>query len=55
MGLMLLDESKKLGSTFVDCTIVENAEESIFESIGMKHNTGHLQYYIDLRPYVQRD
>jgi len=55
MGLMLLDESKKLGSTFVDCTIVENTEESVFESIGMKHNTGHLQYYIDLRPYVQRD
>jgi len=53
MGLLLIDEAKKLGCTMIDFTIVENLEESTFQSIGMKHNTGHLPYYIELRPYVQ--
>jgi len=53
MGLLLIDEAKKIGCTMVEFTIVENLEESIFQSIGMKHNTGHLPYYIELRPYVQ--
>ena len=53
MGLLLIDEAKKLGCTMVDFTIVENLEEATFQSIGMKHNTGHLNYYIELRPYVQ--
>jgi N-acetylglutamate synthase-like GNAT family acetyltransferase len=54
MGLLLLDETKKLGGTFFEFnSVVENLEEATFESFGMKHNTGHLPYYIDLRPYVQ--
>jgi len=53
MGLLLIEEVKKLGCTMVDFTIVENLEESTFQSLGMKHNTGHLPYYIELRPYVQ--
>jgi GNAT superfamily N-acetyltransferase len=56
MGLLLLDETKKLGGTFFEFnSIVENLEEAAFESIGMKYNIGHLPYYIDLRPYVQKD
>ena len=55
MGLLLIDEAKKLGCTMVDFTIVENLEESTFQSIVMKHNTGHLPYYIELRPYVQNN
>jgi N-acetylglutamate synthase-like GNAT family acetyltransferase len=55
MGLLFLSEAEKLGSTFVDMTIVQNLEESVVESLGMKHNTGHLPYYIDIRPYVQED
>ena len=31
-----------------DFTIVENLEESTFQSLGMKHNTGHRPYYIEL-------
>ena len=55
MGLLLLDEMQKLGGTWADFILVEGLEETTFASLGMKHNTGHLPYYIDTRPYVQED
>ena len=56
MGLLLIEEAEKLGCTWVEISgIVENLEEFVIESTGMKHNTGHLPYYIDLRPYVQQE
>jgi hypothetical protein len=54
MGLLLIDETKTLGGTWVDCTIFED-EKEVIESLGMEYNTSHYPYYIDLRPYVQED
>lgn len=53
MGELLLDELRKLGNTFTAVYIVEGLEEEIYRSIGLEHNTGHLVYYRDERPYVQ--
>ena len=52
IGKALLDELIKLGATFIVAYIVENCEESFYQSIGFTHNTSHLAYYIDRRPYV---
>lgn len=52
MGDLLISELKKLGNTFISAYIVEGAEEHIYESIGLKQNTGHLVFVKDDRPYV---
>lgn len=52
MGRMLITELEKLGNTFTIAYIVEGMEESLYTSIGLKHNEGHLVYYKDVRPYV---
>ncbi len=52
MGNLLINELKKLGNTFVTAYIVEGMEESVYKSIGLKQNTGHLAFIKDERPYV---
>jgi hypothetical protein len=52
MGKVLIDELIKMGATFITVYILENCEESFYRSIGFDHNTGHLVYYIERRPYV---
>ena len=52
IGKVLIDELIKMGTTFITVYIVENCEEQFYNSIGFEHNTGHLVYYIDRRPYV---
>lgn len=53
MGLLLLDKLRKLGNTFTCTYIVEGLEEEVYQSIGLEHNSGHLVYYKDERPYVR--
>lgn len=52
MASLLLEELRKLGNTFTVAYIVEGVEETVYESAGLKHNVGHLPYYLDERPYV---
>lgn len=52
MGNMLLYELSKLGNTFTSAYLVEGVEEKVYESIGLRHNVGHLHYIKDERPYV---
>lgn len=52
MGILLIDELRKLGNTFIVGYIVEGIEEEVYNSIGLEYNTGHLVYYRDERPYV---
>ena len=52
MGVLLLDELRKLGNTFTTCYLVENVEEDVYQSIGLTQNKGHLVYVLDERPYV---
>lgn len=52
MGCLLIDELRKLGNTFIVGYIVEGLEEQVYNSIGLKHNKGHLAYYRDERSYV---
>ena len=52
MGLLLIDELRKLGNTFIVGYIVEGLEEKVYDSIGLEQNKGHLVYYRDERPYV---
>jgi GNAT superfamily N-acetyltransferase len=54
MGLLLIEETKKLGGTWVDCTVFED-EKEVIKSLGFEYNTRHYPYYIDIRPYVQED
>lgn len=53
MGILLIDELRKSGNTFTSCYIVEGLEEELYQSVGLEHNSGHLVYYRDERPYVQ--
>lgn len=52
MGKVLIDELIKMGSIFFTVYIVENCEESFYESIGFIHNKGHKVYYIENREYI---
>lgn len=52
IGEALVNELNKMGATFFTVYIVENCEEEFYKSIGFKHNSGHLVYYIEKRPYV---
>lgn len=52
MGILLIDELRKLGNTFITGYIVEGLEEEVYQAIGLEHNRGHLVYYRDERPYV---
>ena len=52
MGKLLMDELRKLGNTFTTAYLVEGVEEETYKSIGLKHNTGHLVFYRDERPYI---
>jgi hypothetical protein len=52
MGELLITELRKQGNTFVTAYIVEGTEESVYTSIGLKHNTGHLVFIKDDRPYL---
>lgn len=52
MGKILIDELIKMRATFITVYIVENCEERFYPSIGFEHNTGHLVYYMERRPYV---
>ncbi len=52
IGKVLVDELIKMGATFIAVYIVENCEELFYRSIGFEHNTSHLVYYIEKRPYV---
>jgi len=53
MGSRLLDDLRRMGSSFVSFDIVEDCEEPFYTSLGFSHNKGHLPYYIDERPYVK--
>lgn len=48
------DGLRKLGNTFTCAYIVEKLEEEVYQSIGLEHNSGHLVYYKDERPYVRK-
>ena len=52
MGTLLIEELRKLGNTFISAYIVEELEEDVYQSIGLTHNTGHLVYHRDERPYI---
>ncbi len=52
IGRIMKEELSKMGATFISAYIVENCEEDFYQSLDFKHNTGHLVYYIDKRPYV---
>lgn len=52
IGKVLIDELDRMGATFIAVYIVGNCEEEFYKSIGFEHNTGHLVYIIDKRPYV---
>ena len=52
LGKVLINELEKMGATFIIGYIVENCEESFYDSIGFSENEGHLVYYIDSRPYL---
>lgn len=52
LGKVLINELEKMGATFITGYIVENCEESFYDSIGFSENEGHLVYYIDSRPYL---
>jgi len=52
IGEVLINELFKMGANFISFDIVEDYEESFFESLGFKHNKGHLVYNIDKRPYL---
>ena len=51
MGKTLVDELFRMGADFISGYIVEDYEESFYESLGFEHNTGHRVYYMDKRPY----
>jgi hypothetical protein len=52
IGAMLINELRKIGNTFISAYIVEGVEESVYHSIGLFHNKGHLQFIKDDRPYI---
>ena len=52
IGEVLLDELLNMGADFISLYIVEDYEESFYQSLGFEHNTDHLVYYIDKRPYL---
>jgi hypothetical protein len=52
MGTMLIQELLNMGATFITCYILGGYEEKFYQSLGFRHNKGHLPYYIDKRPYV---
>ncbi len=52
IGKALLNELFRMGADFISYYIVEDYEEGFYESLGFEHNTGHLVYYIDKRPYL---
>jgi hypothetical protein len=54
LGRVLIDELVNMGATFITEYVVENCEEGFYKSLGFEHNTGHLVYYIDRRPYVTK-
>ncbi|MDF2544238.1 MAG: hypothetical protein K0S47_3956 [Herbinix sp.] len=53
MGLLLIEELRKIGNTFVTAYLVEGVEEELYQSIGLKQNNGHLVFIKDERPYVK--
>ena len=55
LGKTLLEELSRMGACFIETYAVENLEEPFLESLGFKHNVGHLVYIIDERPYLKRD
>jgi len=52
IGDTLINELFSMGADFIDSlSIVDNYEETFYESIGFERKNGHLAYYIDKRPY----
>lgn len=51
IGEKLLDELRKIGNTFTSAYIVEDVEESVYKSIGLYNNMGHLQFIKDEKSY----
>ncbi|HEY95303.1 MAG TPA: hypothetical protein G4O15_10265 [Dehalococcoidia bacterium] len=52
IGDILINELFQMGADFIDApSIVENYEETFYESIGFEKKNNHLAYYIDKRPY----
>jgi len=54
IGTVLLEELGRMGATFITVYLVEGCEEAVYESLGFQPNTGHLVYYMDKRPYVEK-
>ena len=52
IGDILVEELLRMGATFISCYILGVYEEGFYQSLGFRHNEGHLPYYIDKRPYV---
>ena len=53
MGELLIDELRKKGNTSVSTTILQNCEEKVYLSLGMKQNDKHVNYVIVERQYVK--
>ena len=53
IGQAMIDELIKMGAYFISTYILGKCSEKFYESIGFRHNKGHLVYIIDRRPYVQ--
>ena len=52
IGDTLIKELFRMGADFIESIpIVENYEETFYESIGFERKNSHLAYYIDKRPY----
>ncbi|MEJ6949970.1 hypothetical protein [Natronospora cellulosivora (SeqCode)] len=53
MGILLIEELRKLGNTFITSYIVKGVEENTYHSIGLYHNIGHSVFIKDERPYTK--
>lgn len=53
MGETLVSELRNMGATFIHGYIVEDCEEKVYSSFGLRENKGHLVYILDERPYVK--
>ena len=53
MGNLLIDELRKMGSTWISVYIVEDCEEMFYSSIGLTENKNHKVYHLDERSYLK--
>lgn len=52
LGKLGIKELLNMGAYFISTTVFEEAEGKVYESIGFRKNSGHVNYVIERRPYV---